>query len=291
MLGGLGEGGNPYLSGRFKEADVVLVIGTSWWPDEATPTDARIVQIADRPMALGLGIPAECSLIGDSGEIVGRLVEALKGHDAGSGWVRQIRQCRETWANQNEREGLVDSFPLHPSRIVRAVERHAASDAIIALDEGDSTLWFMRNFRAKRQRILQSSRWRTMGFGLPAAMAASLSNPEQPVLCITGDGGLAMVLADLLTAARYRLRVTVILFNNGALQMERNKMEKKGLVPEGTDITNPDFVRLAEACGWDAWRIRSADDLEQRLQAALTGSNPTLLDVPTAPIPFPQYQM
>jgi pyruvate dehydrogenase (quinone)/pyruvate oxidase len=278
------------LAGRFKEADAVLVIGTSWWPDGLTPTDARIVQIADRPMGLGQGIPTDCCLVGAIGEIVDKLARALWDCAADSGWVRQIRQCRETWASQNEQEGLDGSFPLHPSRIVREVERHAAPDAIIALDEGDSTLWFMRNFRAKRQHILQSSRWRTMGFGLPAAMAASLCRPEQPVLCITGDGGLAMVLADLLTAARYRLRVIVILFNNGALQMERNKMEKKGLKPEGTDITNPDFVQLAQACGWVAWRIQSAEDLERRLQAALAGSHPTLLDVPTAPIVFPQYQ-
>jgi pyruvate dehydrogenase (quinone)/pyruvate oxidase len=290
MLGGLGEGGNPYLTGRFKEADAVLIVGTSWWPDGMTPAGARIVQIADRPMSLGQGIPVDYCLVGKIGEIVGRLEGTLRNCAAGSGWMSQIRQCRETWAGQNEQEGKADGFPLHPSRIVRAVERHAAPDAIIALDEGDSTLWFMRNFRAKRQCILQSSRWRTMGFGLPAAMAASLCCPEQPVLCITGDGGLAMVLADMLTAARYRLRVIVILFNNGALQMERNKMEKKGLTPEGTDITNPDFVRLAEACGWDAWRIQSADDLERRLQAALAGVNPTLLDVPTAPILFPQYQ-
>jgi pyruvate dehydrogenase (quinone)/pyruvate oxidase len=291
LLGGLGEGGNPYLTGRFKEADAVLVVGTSWWPDEVTPVGARIVQIADRPMELGQGIPAECCLVGDAGEVVGKIARALRDCAAGSDWVRQIRQCRETWASRNAQEGLADGFPLHPSRIVRAVERHVGPDAIIALDEGDSTLWFMRNFRAKSQLILLSSRWRTMGFGLPAAMAASLCCPEQPVLCITGDGGLAMVLADLLTAARYRLRVIVILFKNCALQMERNKMEKKGLTPEGTDITNPDFVQLAEACGWDAWRIQSADDLERRLQAALVGSNPTLLDVPTAPIPFPQYQM
>jgi pyruvate dehydrogenase (quinone)/pyruvate oxidase len=291
MLGGLGEGGNPYLAGRFKEADAVLVIGTSWWPDAMTPANARIVQIADHPMALAQGIPADCGLIGEVDEIVGRLTEALKDRAANPEWVRQIRRCRETWASQNEREGLADGFPLHPSRIVRTVERHAAPEAIIALDEGDSTLWFMRNFRAKRQRILQSCRWRTMGFGLPAAMAASFCFADQPILCVTGDGGLAMVLADLLTAVRYRLRIIIILFNNGALQMERNKMEQKGLVPEATDITNPDFVRLAHSCGWDAWRVESADDLERRLQAALAGSNPTLLDVPTAPIPFPQYQM
>jgi pyruvate dehydrogenase (quinone)/pyruvate oxidase len=98
-----------------------------------------------------------------------------------------------------------------------------------------------------------------------------------------------MVLADLLTAARYRSPITAILLNNGALQMERNKMMANGLLPKGTEITNPDFAPLAEACGWEAYRVESADDLESRLQTSLSGSNPVLLDVPTAQIQYPNY--
>src|SRR5690606_25151652 len=135
--------------------------------------------------------------------VITQLSEQLLPYTINLDWVRQVSQCKQTWSHQNEMEGKATAYPLYPSRIVRAIEKHASPDAIIALDEGDSTLWFLRNFRAQHQQIVLSSCWRTMGFGLPAAMAAKCCMPRKQVICITGDGGLAMVLADLLTAARY----------------------------------------------------------------------------------------
>jgi pyruvate oxidase len=289
-LGGLGEGGNPHLTSLFNQADIVLAIGTSGWPEGHSPTDTRVVQIVSRQMRLEAGFPVDCGIVGNLMAVIPQLIEGLKPNGINQNWLHQIRKCKETWSNQNEKEGNEAGFPLHPSRIVRAIERYTSPDAVIALDEGDSTLWFMRNFRAQNQQVLLSSRWRTMGFGLPASMAAKLCMPHKQVLCITGDGGLAMVLADLLTAARYRLQITVIVMNNGTLQMERNKMASKGLIPEGTDITNPDYVKLAEACGWNACRIQSADELEHLLKKSQTNQKPMLLDVCTAQVPYPSYQ-
>lgn len=288
-LGGLGEGGNPFVTGRFKEADVVLAIAASWWPEGQTPTEARVIRIASREKELVMGPPAECGIVGDVAAVVAQLAEALKSHHSHTEWVDQIRQCKQTWAIRNEAEGSETEIPLHPSHIVRAIEKVASSDAVIALDEGDSTLWFMRNFRAKGQTVVLSERWRTMGFGLPAAMAAKCCSPTRQVLCITGDGGLGMVLADLLTAVRYGLSITMIVFNNGTLQMERNKMEMKGLKPEGTDTFNPDYVNLAEACGWKAYRVCSAEELEERLLQSTTSTQPILIDVPTSLAVYPDY--
>jgi len=289
LLGGLGEGGNPYLTGRFKEADVVLTIGTSWWPDECTPGNARLIRIDDRMTGLDDGKPMDCGIVGKIASIVSQLAAGLKDYRINPDWIKQIQQCKHNWALQNDKEGNESGFPLHPSRIVRAIKNMALPDAIIALDEGDSTLWFMRHFRVQRQRVLLSNRWRTMGFGMPAAMAAKCCLPDRQVLCVTGDGGFAMVLADMLTAARYNLRINVILFNNGTLQMERNKMTLKGLVPEGTEITNPDYVKLAKACGWDAYRVQAENDLEQALQTSLSGQKPILLDIPAAQVSYPDY--
>ncbi|MGO4274944.1 thiamine pyrophosphate-dependent enzyme, partial [Paenibacillus sp. TAF58] len=154
---------------------------------------------------------------------------------------------------------------------------------------GDATLWFLRSFRAKRQQVLLSSRWRTMGFGLPAAMSAKLCSPEKQVICITGDGGLGMVLADLITATRYNLPITVVVFNNGTLQMERDKMLMKGLQLEGTKLTNPDFVMVAEACGWHTYHVNKAEQLSEALKQSRTIGKPILLDVSIAQIPFPDF--
>jgi pyruvate dehydrogenase (quinone)/pyruvate oxidase len=99
-----------------------------------------------------------------------------------------------------------------------------------------------------------------------------------------------MVLADLLTAARYGLPLTVIVFNNGTLQMERDKMIMMGLAPEGTKLANPDFTKVAEACGWNAYRIENDEQLKDALIQAQTSKRAVLLDVLTAPIPHPDFK-
>lgn len=290
MLHGLGEGGNPYVAELFKQADVVLAVETSWWPEGLVPSQARVVQITNQPMSLEVSIPMAAGLVGDTANIVPRLIAGLKRYETNRDWIHQIKQCKQAWFTQNESEKNQVTSPLHPSSIIKIVEQHIAEDAVIALDEGDSTLWFLRNFRAKCQQVLLSERWRTMGFGLSAAIAAKLSSPEKQVICITGDGGLEMVMADLLTAVRYNLQITVVVFNNGTLQMERDKMFMKGLQPEGTMLTNPDFAKVAEACGWNSYRIETFEQLEAAFQQSLPGNKPALLDVLTANIPHPDFK-
>jgi Thiamine pyrophosphate-requiring enzymes [acetolactate synthase, pyruvate dehydrogenase (cytochrome), glyoxylate carboligase, phosphonopyruvate decarboxylase] len=289
MLNGLGEGGNPYLAELFKQADLVVAIETTWWPEGAVPANPRVIQIAERSADLGGAIPANIGIAGDIPTVVRHLTGGLSSHRTNPAWITRIRQCKKTWSAENEKERNQSGSPLSPSRLIRVLEQTLAEDAIVALDEGDSTLWFLRNFRPRGQHVLLSDRWRTMGFGLPAAMAAKLCSPNQQVVCITGDGGLGMVLADLVTAARYRLPITVIVFNNGTLQMERDKMTMEGLRPEGTNLSNPDFAKVAEACGWRSYRIETAEQMEQALAQSKTSPIPVLLDVLTAQIPHPDF--
>lgn len=289
LLGGLGEGGNPHLDGLFKQTDAVLAIGTSWRPNEETPANAVIIRVVGRQSEIGIGMPAQYVITGDAAAIVNLLEQGIQAQEIHPDWNGQMRQCKQVWDHENEAEGNRPGVPLHPSRVVRALEKHVSSHALIALDEGDSTLWFLRNFRARSQQILFSGRWRSMGFGLPAALAAKCCDPRKQVVCVTGDGGLAMVMADLLTAVRYGLPIVVVVFNNGTLQMERNKMEAKGLIPEATEIRNPDFVKLAEACGWQGYRVISEEKLDDLLQVALNSVQPVLLDVPIAQAAYPEY--
>lgn len=290
MLNGLGEGGNPFLAGLFRQADMVLSIESSWWPEGCVPMDTRIVQIAKQPTDLGTPVPVDLGLVGDAANIIPILSKGLEAYESNPVWFDQIKHCKQAWSSRNERERLEQTESgLHPANIIRIMEQHITQDAIIALDEGDSTLWFLRNFRANSQQVLLSERWRTMGFGLPAAMAAKLVYPDKQVVCITGDGGFAMVMADLLTAAKYGLRMIVIVFNNGALQMERDKMFMKGMQPEGTLLTNPNFALVAEACGWISYRIDTIEQLEIACKDSLNCNKPALLDVHTAGIPHPDF--
>lgn len=323
MLGGLGEGGNPELSNLFRQADVVVSLGTTWWPEGETPSNARVIQIQPFEALLGHGMPMEMGIVGEMAQIVPSLLAGLASYETHPDWGQAIEQCKQKWVVRKEEESSGTAFPLHPAHIVRTIEKVIPPDAVIALDEGDSTLWFLRHFHARQERVLLSHHWRTMGFGLPAAMAAKCSAPHQQVICLTGDGGLAMVLADMLTAARYQWPITLIVCNNGTLQMERGKMSAKGLIPEGTELVNPDYVKLAEACGWEAIRPASVDEFEQVLRTVMTARatskhdsrsphpvdpvhsenpalpthsaytpaplKPILIDIATARVPFPNY--
>ncbi|TMV46328.1 thiamine pyrophosphate-binding protein [Paenibacillus mesophilus] len=288
MLNGLGEGGNPLLPKLLQKADVVLAIETKW-PDEVVPKPFFLVQLAKRPTDSVMLSPSAIWVAGDANIAVPQWIDGLSGYKPNAEWVRQVQECKQAWATQNDKERNRTAVPLYPASVIRVLESHIADDALIALDEGDSTIWFLRNFRANRQNVLLSERWRAMGFGLPAALAAKCCSPDKQVVCITGDGGLGMVMSDLLTASRYGLLITVIVFNNGRLQMEHDKMLMKHLRPEGTEITNPDFVGIAEACGWHGYLAENEDQLEQALIQSRNSDKPVLLNVITAAVAHPDF--
>ncbi|GAB6932279.1 pyruvate oxidase [Calditerricola satsumensis] len=288
VLGGIGTGGNPYAGSLLAQADVVLVVGDTWWPEGYVPVAARVVQVDVEAANVGRRIPAEIGLVGDARAVVPALRDGLAEHAPDPVWVAQVREAGERWRRQNAREGETPGFPLHPARVVRAVETVLPPDAIVAVDTGDVTVWTNRSFRPRGQTFLFSGEWRTMGFALPAALAAKLCQPARTAVALVGDGGLAMAMAELLTATRHGLKVTVVVFNNGALQMERDKMVVSGLQELGVDVTNPDFVRLAEACGWRGFRVEREEDLEPVLRQALAEPAPALVDVPTASVVYPE---
>lgn len=290
LLQGIGEGGNPYASEVFKKADVVLLAGVSWWPEGYVPEKARIIQIDTHIESATSGIPVELAIKGKTEQVVPLLLESLGEQESSSEWLHRIEQIQSKWANENEQEGKNTDYPIHPSRIVRGIEQSVADDAILTIDTGDVTVWVNRNFRQSEQTILFSGYWRSMGFGLPAAIAAKMEKPEKQVVAIVGDGGLEMVLADLLTATRYNLDITVIVFNNGALQMESDKIQAAGLQEIGTKLTNPDFVKVAEACGWSAFRVDREEELESVLQEAIEIAGPSLVNIPTAQAFFPETE-
>lgn len=290
LLQGIGEGGNPHAPKVFKDADVVLLAGVSWWPEGYVPEKARIIQIDTHIESATSGIPVELAIKGKTEQVVPLLHETIAGHEPNTNWLNRIEQIKTKWAIENEQEGKATDYPLHPSRIVRGIEKSVAKNAILTIDTGDVTVWMNRNFRQSNQNIFFSGYWRSMGFGLPAAIAAKMEKPEEQVVAIVGDGGLEMVLADLLTATRYNLDITVIVFNNGSLQMESDKIQAAGLKEIGTKLTNPDFVKIAEACGWKAFRVHDEDKLESVIQSAIASAGPSLVDIPTAQAFFPETE-
>lgn len=165
------------------------------------------------------------------------------------------------------------------------MEQTADPNAIICLDVGDHVIWFNRHFAGNQHFVQLSGTWRSMGFGLPAAIASKLAEPERQVLLITGDGGLQMVMGELSTASALEAGIVVIVVNNGALAMEHNRMITAGFEPVGTELNSPDFQEVAKACGWQGQRVDDGAQLAAALEAAMQSAQrgkPALLDVITA---------
>ncbi len=289
-VGGLGHAGSPASARLLSQADLCLVVGANWWPQNYVPKDIPVIQIDLNPGHIGSTIPVAYGLVGDAGSLVEQLSSAIT-PDSNREWTGLIRKEINSWLNQLEQETSVQSSPVHPAALIRAIQQVAPDDAVICLDTGDHTVWFGRVFRPVRQQVLLSGKWRTMGFGLPAALAAKINRPAQKVLALVGDGGYAMTMADFLTAVKYNLDVKIVIMNNSCLAMEKNEMAAGGLLPEGTSLQNPDFAGYANNCGGLGLRVEHSRDLESTLRDALNSEGPSLVDVKTSALAVPGTTM
>jgi thiamine pyrophosphate-dependent acetolactate synthase large subunit-like protein len=171
---------------------------------------------------------------------------------------------------------------LHPRYLLAPLGRRLPAEAVVVLDTGAHTLWAAQYLQlTRRQRVITSSHLGTMGFSLPAAIAAQQANPDGPVIAICGDGGFGMVAGELGAATQAELPLVLVVFNNGVLQNVRSQQAR----PYGTRILNPDFVALAAAYGIDAARADAHADIAAILDQALDPARrrPMLIDLPIDP--------
>lgn len=293
-VGGLGKGGSDAAHKLLPETDMLLVVGSTWWPEQFMPPSVPVMQIDKCPANIGLHHPVALPLTGDAAVVLPRLLEGLLQHQGAEvSWLQRIEAERKAWQESLEQE--VAAAPtgeqgIHPAFVMHQLHRHLPPEAIVCVDTGDHTLWVGRHLHPDRAQFIFSGTWRTMGYGLPAAIACALAEPNRPVVAVVGDGGLGMSLAELLTARRHLAALAVIVMNNGCLAMELNKMQHKGLYPLGTDLTNPDFTALALACGVPARPVLTPGDVEPAfVQGLRPKDGPVLLDVAvqSAPVPIP----
>jgi pyruvate oxidase len=286
MVGGIGEGGSEEATKLLGECDGLLIIGARWYPKSFMSPSIPFVQIELEASHLHYDKNLYTALLGDAQEIAGVLEAEIQPLNRDE-WSQKVKMARSTWLSRLEDESRDNSVPITPPRILKALNKTAAADAIITLDTGDHTVWFNRSFETTEQEVLFSGNWRTLGYGLPAANAAQLIYPDRQVIAIVGDGGFAMTMMELSTLVRYQLPVKLILFNNQSFAMEQNKTEGMGLTSYGNDLTNPNFTDLAQAFGIHSIRVTNPDQLEGILQEALKGEGPRLIEVMSSTKPTP----
>jgi pyruvate dehydrogenase (quinone) len=169
--------------------------------------------------------------------------------------------------------------PMHPQFVAKTIDRLAGEDAVFLPDVGTPVVWAARYLRMNgRRRLIGSFNHGTMANALPQAIGVQASHPGRQVIALAGDGGLAMLLGDLITLRQQRLPVKIVVFTNGALAFVELEMKAAGIVNYGTALENPDFAAVARALGMHGRRVERPDDLEGALRAALDHDGPALVE-------------
>ncbi|MFW6287613.1 MAG: thiamine pyrophosphate-binding protein [bacterium] len=278
-MGILGHSGNQYASELLDESDLIIKLAATWWPIDYTPRQANIVQFDTAVENIGASHPVTLGIPGDIKMSLSELLKVLPSKN-NQQWIDQMTGVKEKWIAEVN-QGYSDSnWPLPPSRAIKIFSSLCSENDIISLDSGDNVIFFGKFFGNKCFDVLVSGTWRTMGFGIPAALAAKINYPENNSIVITGDGGLTMVMSELLTASRYKLPITILVLNNGNLAMEKNRMIVAGLATEEVELTNPDFVKLAESCGIKGIRVDNIEALQEAITQSLNSDTAVLIDIP-----------
>ncbi|WP_408956001.1 thiamine pyrophosphate-binding protein [Natroniella sp. ANB-PHB2] len=284
-LGGLGHAGSPEAAQILQKADLIITLGATWWPMDYVPRKPKVIQFDLCKENIGMNHPIKVGVVGEIKKSLQLLLNQLTKFE-NQDWANQINEARTTWFERLDTKSHQEGYPLPPQAVIRVVSEQACPDEIISVDSGDNTIWFGKFFGNRCQEVLLSGTWRTMGFSLPAALAAKINSPNKPVTSIIGDGGISMFLGEILTANKYNLPVRIIILNNGMLAMENNKMVTAKLSPTEVKLNNPDFVKLAKACGVKSIRVENPQQLKEILLDNKDLDEPLLIDVPTAtPIP------
>ncbi|MDD2422155.1 MAG: thiamine pyrophosphate-binding protein [Heliobacteriaceae bacterium] len=282
VVGGAGEAGVP---ATMAQCDCILLIGSAPYEVPFFPA-VPVIQVETDPAKVAVAHYGN-ALTGNRPKILAHLARRLQGFVPDGSWLTAIARDKEQWQNQVTADAQNNNQPLHPGRLMAALNGKLAKDAVIAVDIGAFSHWFDRNFPGAGQEILQSTRWRSMGAGLPAAIAAQLQEPARQVVALVGDGSLLMSLGELITTVKYQLPVKVIVVNNRLFGLEKDKTQAAGLRECGLEVQAPDFCRLAQACGLTGFRVDDPDLLDGTLNQALSLPAPVLVDVICAYTPLP----
>lgn len=281
-LGVMGDIGTDPAKRMVFGADLLITVGCSYSDKTAVPSYVPQVQIDLDPMMIGRKFPVRVGIVGDAAMVLPALREKVadKRKDA---YLDQLARIKKRWEQKKQQEIASDAPPVRGPQVMHALQEMVNHDAIIANDVGDNTLWFARNFVASDQDILISGYVGSMGFGLPAALAAQLTYPTRQVVCTTGDGGFTMVMGDFATAVANELPITVVLLDNAKLAMIEHEQDEAGVPHFATDLRRIDFARYADACGGEGFKVDDPQDLKDALKSALSAKKSTLVDIVTDP--------
>ncbi|MCH7481275.1 MAG: thiamine pyrophosphate-binding protein [Chloroflexi bacterium] len=270
-----------------RESDVVLLVGTrtnqmatNGWtvPDPAS----TIIHVDIDPNEIGRNYTTALGIVADAKLALSALTTALgeQGYEPPVSRKGEIAQLLDEWARDNREGEASDAVPIQPARLIKEIRPFIGPDTILVSDGSSPFMWASSHLKVDAGPTFISPRGTgAIGTGLPMAIGAQLAAPEKRVICLEGDGGLMCgILGELEVAARYRLPITVVVFNNGSLLHEKNRM--KGELRDHMDfLPGLDFAMIARGLGCEGIRVERPEDLGGAIEAAVHSSATTVLDV------------
>jgi pyruvate dehydrogenase (quinone) len=260
--------------------DTLLLLGADFAWSQFYPNEAKLIQIDSDATHLGRRHPVDIGVVGHIKDTIEALLPRLQAREDQAFLRNSLKHRENTLQQLAEEEQPGTDGLIHPQYLTRLIDLHADDDAIFTADGGSPMVWLLRHIRSNgRRRTLTSLVHGTMANAMPEALGIKKALPQRQVISLSGDGGLSMLLGDLLTAVQENIPIKVIVYNNGTLGFVEMEQKVEGLLDAYTALTNPDFARLAEVIGFYGRRVEHADTLEEAVRDVLAQPGPALLDV------------
>ena len=273
------------------EADLVFFIGSHTGgqvtngykiPPQGTP----IIQLDINPDELGRNYPIQLGMQGDVRNTLRRMLEAAETATPRTEWVNRVQELVNDWKESVSEKANSERLPMLPERLCRELTDYLPSDAILVSDTGHSGIWTgtMIDFKHPDQSFIRCSG--SLGWGVPAAMGAKCAQPDRPVLCFTGDGGIWYHMTELDTAMKSGINAVIVVNNNHSLNQEQGGVESVyGGRTAGSDelwlFPDADFAKMAESMGCFGITVNKPSELSSALDQAFASGQPAVVDVKT----------
>lgn len=258
-----------------KEADTVLFVGSNFPFAEVENTFANVenfIQIDNNPTMLGKRHNADVAILGDAGEAVHSLLEKVAPVAESAWWNANLKNI-QNWRDYMTKLETKESGPLQLYQVYNAINKYADEDAIYSIDVGNSTQTSIRHLHMTPKNMWRTSPlFASMGIALPGGIAAKNTYPDRQAFNLMGDGAFSMNYPDVVTNVRYNMPVINVVFTNTEYGFIKNKYEDTNKNTFGTEFTDVDYAKIADAQGAVGFTVRRIEDMDQVMADAVKAS-------------------
>lgn len=281
-------GGNSVADEALAKADVILGIGCTFSSlttyNFTALLKGEIIHVNIDPSALGVNVQCKYGIVGDAKVVLREMIRILDTKVVGgrtAAWLEKLRRKKSKWDRSLWGiDSKSDEIPIKPQRLVKQVGEIIPKSSIILAGAGLHHLFITNYLQTIYPRTFISSiNLGSMGFAFPAAIGAKSAKPEEPVICLIGDGDFMMSIADLDTAVRYNFNVLTIIMNNNSYGAPKATQKLYYGTDFGSDYDTPDLAKIAEDFGACGWKVEKPNELNDAIKAALDCDKPSVIDV------------